>query len=134
VRSAVRAGRLVRAACETCGATKTQGHHDDYSKPLDVRWLCRLSITAFASPSEDTMTNKLNTETVVGALRAAGLVAAIPVDGDSVLSDVLRALGYTHGEGRTPGRRAIYRDGAEVEHVTCFEAWDWLRATGQVTP
>jgi hypothetical protein len=37
---ALRTGRLVPAPCEVCGATNTQAHHDDYSKPLDVRWLC----------------------------------------------------------------------------------------------
>ena len=26
--------------CEVCGATKAQAHHCNYSKPLDVRWLC----------------------------------------------------------------------------------------------
>ena len=36
----VRSGKLVRQPCEKCGAEKTHGHHDDYSKPLDVRWLC----------------------------------------------------------------------------------------------
>jgi ribosomal protein S27AE len=25
--------------CSKCGA-KAQAHHDDYKKPLDVRWLC----------------------------------------------------------------------------------------------
>jgi hypothetical protein len=39
--SAIRKGELVRGACEVCGEIKTDGHHDDYSKPLDVRWLCR---------------------------------------------------------------------------------------------
>lgn len=37
---AVRDGRLTRTACEVCGAEKVEGHHEDYSKPLDVRWLC----------------------------------------------------------------------------------------------
>lgn len=37
----VRAGRMTRGPCEACGAERAQGHHDDYSKPLDVRWLCR---------------------------------------------------------------------------------------------
>lgn len=41
VREAVRAGTLTRQPCEKCGATEAQAHHDDYLKPLDVRWLCR---------------------------------------------------------------------------------------------
>jgi hypothetical protein len=39
VGNAVRDGRLVKLPCEVCGA-KAQAHHDDYSKPLEVRWLC----------------------------------------------------------------------------------------------
>lgn len=41
VAKAVKLGELVRQPCEVCGATRTDGHHDDYSKPLEVRWLCR---------------------------------------------------------------------------------------------
>lgn len=37
----VRSGALVKKPCEVCGATDVDGHHDDYSKPLEVRWLCR---------------------------------------------------------------------------------------------
>lgn len=41
VANAVRDGRLVRGPCEVCGTTKrVQGHHDDYRRPLVVRWLC----------------------------------------------------------------------------------------------
>lgn len=42
VNRAVREGRLVKPdACEDCGrALPLHGHHDDYSRPLDVRWLC----------------------------------------------------------------------------------------------
>ncbi len=28
--------------CEVCGSTvRVVAHHDDYSKPLEIRWLCR---------------------------------------------------------------------------------------------
>lgn len=41
VRQAVAAGTLTRGPCEVCGTTeRIHGHHDDYSKPLSVRWLC----------------------------------------------------------------------------------------------
>jgi hypothetical protein len=39
VSNAIRAGRLIRQSCIVCGK-KAQAHHDDYSKPLDVIWLC----------------------------------------------------------------------------------------------
>jgi len=42
VSNAIRDGKLQRQPCEVCGAKKTQAHHDDYSKPLDVRWLCSM--------------------------------------------------------------------------------------------
>jgi hypothetical protein len=41
VNKALRTGALVRQPCEVCGNPKTDGHHDDYAKPLAVRWLCR---------------------------------------------------------------------------------------------
>jgi len=38
----IKAGILVKKPCEVCGNKKVDAHHDDYQKPLDVRWLCRL--------------------------------------------------------------------------------------------
>jgi hypothetical protein len=39
-RQAIKEGSLVRGPREVCGTTeKIHGHHDDYSKPLEVRWL-----------------------------------------------------------------------------------------------
>jgi uncharacterized OB-fold protein len=40
---AVEEGRLVKpTACERCGRSSAnlQAHHEDYSRPLDVEWLC----------------------------------------------------------------------------------------------
>jgi hypothetical protein len=39
VNNAVRDGRLQRQPCWCCG-DKAQAHHPDYSRPLDVVWLC----------------------------------------------------------------------------------------------
>ncbi len=41
VKCTIKAGKLIRKSCEICGAPKAEAHHDDYSKPLSVRWLCR---------------------------------------------------------------------------------------------
>lgn len=41
---AIRSKKLIRpTACPKCGSTKNiQAHHEDYSKPLDIMWLCQL--------------------------------------------------------------------------------------------
>lgn len=41
VRRAINKGTLTRQPCERCGNIKSEGHHEDYSKPLEVVWLCR---------------------------------------------------------------------------------------------
>jgi len=41
LRYAVRTGHVVKQPCEVCGTLQVEAHHDDYSKPLEVRWRCR---------------------------------------------------------------------------------------------
>jgi len=38
--SALTRGKIISEPCEICGDEKSQAHHDDYNKPLDIRWLC----------------------------------------------------------------------------------------------
>ncbi|RJE79000.1 hypothetical protein DWB67_14640 [Paracoccus sp. JM45] len=38
---AMRSGKLEKQHCEVCGASHVDAHHDNYDKPLNVRWLCR---------------------------------------------------------------------------------------------
>lgn len=33
---------IIRLPCEVCGSINSQAHHDNYSEPLEVRWLCPL--------------------------------------------------------------------------------------------
>jgi hypothetical protein len=40
VKAAVKSGKLTKLPCSVCGSKKSQAHHDDYDKPLDVIWFC----------------------------------------------------------------------------------------------
>ena len=41
INTAIAAGKITKLPCTWCGTDKNvQGHHPDYSKPLDVIWLC----------------------------------------------------------------------------------------------
>jgi hypothetical protein len=41
VSNAIRDGRIEKKPCEMCGSEKSEAHHNDYSNPLGVVWLCR---------------------------------------------------------------------------------------------
>lgn len=41
VSNALRDGKLQKQPCAICGDKLSQAHHNDYTKPLDVVWLCQ---------------------------------------------------------------------------------------------
>jgi hypothetical protein len=41
VQRAIYSGVLVKQPCIVCGNQEAFAHHSDYSKPLDVDWMCR---------------------------------------------------------------------------------------------
>jgi hypothetical protein len=53
VQRALGSGEIVKGVCEVCGDPAVDGHHDDYSKPLEVRWLCRQHHTRLHNGGED---------------------------------------------------------------------------------
>ena len=36
----IRRGKLVRGPCVDCGSLLSEAHHADYSKPLEIEWVC----------------------------------------------------------------------------------------------
>jgi hypothetical protein len=49
-RAYVKRGLLKKAPCP-CGSRRVQMHHDDYTKPLQVRWRCRPCHLALHAPT-----------------------------------------------------------------------------------
>jgi hypothetical protein len=41
VNEAIRHGRLIRQSCQLCNKPNAHAHHEDYSKPFEIMWLCR---------------------------------------------------------------------------------------------
>lgn len=41
VHYAIKNGIIIKKACEVCGDQNSEAHHEDYSKPLDITWLCK---------------------------------------------------------------------------------------------
>lgn len=51
VYQAIKLGKLQRQNCETENCSVLgEAHHDDYNKPLDVRWLCKTHHELFHHP------------------------------------------------------------------------------------
>ena len=53
VTHAIERGELVRLPCEKCGNSRSEAHHENYLKPLDVIWLCRVCHVEVHKEKED---------------------------------------------------------------------------------
>jgi hypothetical protein len=40
VNTSIRRNQIQRKCCEECGSPNAHAHHENYDRPLDVRWLC----------------------------------------------------------------------------------------------
>lgn len=74
VRSALRRGDMVREPCSICGATPAHAHHDDYSKPLIVRWLCPKHHKVRHAELASELACRIGEREIQQALREAGSI------------------------------------------------------------
>ncbi|KKL58909.1 hypothetical protein LCGC14_2220660, partial [marine sediment metagenome] len=42
VRNALRRGEIKQEPCEVCGDKNSHAHHDNYTRPLEIVWFCRI--------------------------------------------------------------------------------------------
>jgi len=64
VNNSIRDKKLSRQPCEVCGTDKSiHGHHDDYLKPLDVRWLCAVHHSQWHKENGEGLNGSVNAKT-----------------------------------------------------------------------
>lgn len=56
--SAIKKGSLVKFPCEICRNKIVDAHHDDYTKPLEVRWLCKKHHAEYHKKEREKLRNK----------------------------------------------------------------------------
>lgn len=78
VRYAVYTGKVIKQPCVRCGSMKSEGHHEDYSKPLDVIWLCSKHHKELHKHERNAFGKYISTSTNIKA-------------GDLALNDLLKA-------------------------------------------
>ena len=59
VDTAIRSAKIIPCKCENCGSRDAAAHHEDYSKPLDIKWLCK-SCHQILHRSNQTITSGYN--------------------------------------------------------------------------
>lgn len=85
VKAAIVRGDLIRRPCERCGKPNAHAHHEDYSKPLDVTWLC-----AWHHKMRHEEINQANAsvdQKIIDTLRAYNISAALRQHGYKITSD-----------------------------------------------
>lgn len=54
----MRNGNIKRLPCIICGNEKSEAHHEDYSKPLEIMWMCKKHHTEHHVNSRKALQNK----------------------------------------------------------------------------
>jgi hypothetical protein len=41
VKNAIKSGKILRGKCVICNSENAEAHHEDYTKPLEIIWVCK---------------------------------------------------------------------------------------------
>lgn len=121
VRWAVKSGSLVRPSkCERCGAEgEVHGHHEDYSKSLDVVWLCRVCHGAVHRVKSE---RQLSAENLRGeGLSNAEIGRRLGVNGSTVYKWLNPEKAREWNRQQNAARREAKREWARNNRATCPE-------------
>jgi hypothetical protein len=108
---AVKAGTLVRAEkCSQCGASgNIEGHHPDYTKPLEVIWLCK---NCHSHVHAQTFPNSKRQRSREEAAKVARIRSEIEREQYEELREKMRAL----GKSRSAKKRAAVQNNIKAAH------------------
>ena len=106
VARAIKAGELVRPAkCESCGeGCKPEAHHEDYSKPLDVIWLCKPCHGSAHGPREPIMDAKSRAYNITQNQRRRDKIRQWELENATPCKDCGSPIPATHGKERRARR------------------------------
>lgn len=103
---AVNRGDLLREPCLFCDTLPVHAHHHDYTKPLDVTWLCPRH-HKLAHMSEDRLSGN-------STLTRKRRPAREPDETTAAILRMIRALGVQVGQGDPSELRLLLKVDAEI--------------------
>jgi hypothetical protein len=86
---AIKEGQLTRLPCRECGSTiAVEAHHEDYTKPLEVQWLCRKHHARRHAEMNDKLIEGTAIRVALDSEKHARLKAAAALRGKSIIEIV----------------------------------------------
>ena len=111
---AVKNGLLIRLPCEICGDPNSEAHHDDYSKPLEVKWFCK-------KHHKHTKPNKLSGKTITKQKKDKMTKSIksfrLSTRTQQQLSDLSEKFGASTAEIVTIATDHLYREEFEMDEI-----------------
>ncbi len=99
VQNSIKKGLIITKSCEICG-NKAHAHHDDYSKQLEIRWLCNKHHKEWHLKNEPIIPNDINLEIRRHNKPSENILIPQAKEmrtNGMKYKDICKELGYPHG-------------------------------------